>query len=70
MARIQDNNIILEVLCVASNDVLGEMTPLRVAAHCHFSNAKGNLREVESYEHLAQEAEKDGQEFRAAFAGE
>jgi len=68
MARFQDNKITLEVLCVASNDVLGEKTPLRVAAPCHFSNAKGILREVESFEHLAQEAEKDGQEFRAAFA--
>lgn len=68
MAKFTENGIILEVLRVASTEVLGESTPLRIAPLCRFKNAQGELREVESFEDLALEAEKDGEEFRAAFA--
>lgn len=69
MARIENNTIILEVLqSAASTGVLGETKQLRVAAPCAHSNARGDLREVESFTHLAAAATSSAKGFLAAFA--
>jgi hypothetical protein len=62
----QPQTITLEVLRVASPDVLGKTTALTVASPCRFSNAKGNLRPVDGFESVGSIAGNSAKEFLAA----
>jgi hypothetical protein len=64
----QPQTITLEVLRVASPDVLGKTTALTVASPCRFSNAKGNLRPVNDFGSVGAIAEKSAKDFLAAIA--
>lgn len=63
-----ENPITLSYLRVSSRTVLGETAPLLVASPCSFSNAKGNLREVQTYKELATIGEASGNRLRGALA--
>jgi hypothetical protein len=56
--------ITLEVLRVASPDVLGETKPLLVAAPGRFSNAQGHLKTVDSYDEIRRAAGASALNFR------
>lgn len=58
--------IVLEVLRVASTDVLGETKSLSVAAPCRFSNAEGHLKTVNSYDEIRKTAAASAINFREA----
>lgn len=66
MADSNDTTIVLEVLRVASRDVLGATQPLSVASPCRFSNAKGDLREVESLADVSRTAAASARGFMQA----
>ena len=68
MANTSGNTIVLNVLRVASPDVLGTTTPLSVAAPCRFSNAKGDLREVANFQEVSSTAARSAEAFLAAVA--
>jgi len=65
LMRQENNRLILEVLKVASHDVLGQRNPLTVESPCRFSNAQGNLREVKDYTDIASTAENSATTFLA-----
>lgn len=56
--------IVLDVLRVASTEVLGQTKPLSVAAPFCLSNAKGDLKDVESFDHIEKNAVASGAAFR------
>jgi hypothetical protein len=56
--------IVLEVLRVASTDVLGETKPLSVAAPCRFSNAEGHLKVVNNYDEIRKAAAASAMNFK------
>lgn len=57
--------IALEVLRVASPDVLGQSTPLSISNPFCFSNAKGDLKKVDSFEEIQKIAEESTRNFMA-----
>lgn len=58
--------ITLDVLCVASRDVLGQTKPLVIAAPCRFSNAPGHLRETNTFEEISSVGEASAKNFISA----
>jgi hypothetical protein len=60
--------IVLDVLRVASTDVLGQSKPLSVATPFCFGNAKGDLKRVDGYEHIQKMAASSAASFRANIA--
>jgi len=58
----------LDVLRVASPDVLGHTKPLSVATPFCFGNAKGDLKRVESYEQIQKMAAESAANFKANLA--
>ena len=57
--------ISLHVLRVASPDVLGKTVPLSVAPPFGFSNAKGNLKSVDSFAEIRKMAAESAAAFKA-----
>jgi hypothetical protein len=55
--------ITLDVLCVASRDVLGQTKPLVIAAPCRFSNAPGHLRETDTFKEISSVGEQSAKNF-------
>jgi hypothetical protein len=64
----QPQTITLEVLRVASPDVLGKTTALTVASPCRFSNAMGNLRPADGFGTVGSIAEQSAKDFLDAVA--
>jgi hypothetical protein len=60
--------IVLDVLRVASTDVLGQTKPLSVAAPFCFGNAKGDLKRVEGYEHIQKMAAASAASFKTSLS--
>jgi hypothetical protein len=68
---MSDETLSLEFITVTSRTVLGKTEHLQVASpetapSCAFSNAKGNLREVQSVAELANLGENRGKSLRNA----
>jgi hypothetical protein len=61
----QQETIVLDVLRVASPDVLGQTKPLSVATPFCFSNAQGSLKKVDSYEQISKLAAASAANFKA-----
>jgi len=59
------NTIELEVLRVASADVLGQTRKLSVAAPCRFSNAKGDLKKVAGFDEIKRVAAASAVNFKS-----
>ncbi len=70
MPESPETAITFDVLRVASRDVLGATKPLSVATPCRFSNAKGNLREVDSFKDVSATAERSAADFLSAVKSE
>jgi hypothetical protein len=68
MDALTQETIVLDVLRVASNDVLGQTKPLSVATPFCFGNAKGDLKKVEGFEHIQKMAAASAVSFRANLA--
>ena len=66
-APIQET-IVLDVLRVASTDVLGQSKPLSVATPFCFGNAKGDLKKVEGYDHIQKMAAASAANFKTNLA--
>lgn len=65
MSEPKQETIVLDILRVASTEVLGQTKPLSVATPFCFSNAQGNLKEVDSYEQIQRIAAESAANFRA-----
>ena len=61
--------ILLDVLRVPSNDVLGQTKPLSIASPFGFSNAKGDLKSVDSYAEIRRIASASAASFTASMTG-
>ena len=61
----QQEAIKLDVLRVGSPDVLGQTKPLSVAKPFGSSNAQGDLKKVDSYEHISKMAAESAANFKA-----
>ena len=62
-----EETVTLNVLTVASSGNISGTEPLRVSAPCQFSNAKGNLRTVESVEEVRSIARESAQTLKSVF---
>lgn len=60
------NTIELDVLRVASPDVLGQTKKLSVADPFRFSNAKGDLKDVSGFEEIRNVAAASALNFKSA----
>lgn len=60
--------ITLDVLTVASRDVLGASRKLTVASPCQFTNASGNLRPIENYDSVGKIAYASGVKFKESLS--
>jgi hypothetical protein len=56
--------IVLDILRVSSPDVLGETKQLSVASPFMFSNAQGELKDVDSFEQIRKIASESGARFK------
>lgn len=62
------DDIVMEVLCVASHSTLGATEPLKLAKatsspSCQFTNARGNTRNVGSFKEIGDIAEASARRF-------
>jgi hypothetical protein len=65
MSTQKQETIVLEVLRVASPDVLGQSKSLSVAVPFCFSNAKGDLKKVDNYADIQKMAAESAASFKA-----
>jgi len=65
MSAHKQETIVLDVLRVASPDVLGQSKPLSVATPFCSSNAKGDLKRVDNFAHIEKIAAESAANFKA-----